>query len=125
MSTRLPVLWDADPHTIAKIAILKGYLNAWFRVLGKSRKNQVIFYIDGFAGPGRYRNHPEGSPIAVLKAAEGAIRSLGADFIASRLHCAFIETHRERFKVLSAPSRLMKEIPKSQLRRKTANSVTA
>jgi three-Cys-motif partner protein len=96
------VLWDADPHTIAKIAILKGYLNAWFRVLGKSRKNQVIFYIDGFAGPGRYRNHPEGSPIAVLKAAEGAIRSLGADFIASRLHCAFIESHGERFKVLSA-----------------------
>src|SRR6266496_206305 len=102
MSTRLPVLWDADPHTIAKIAILKGYLNAWFRVLGKSRKNQVIFYIDGFAGPGRYRNHPEGSPIAVLKAAEGAIRSLGADFVARRLHCAFIESHGERFKVLSA-----------------------
>ena len=34
MSKRMPVVWDAAPHTIAKIAILRGYLKAWFRILG-------------------------------------------------------------------------------------------
>jgi three-Cys-motif partner protein len=84
MSKRQPALWGADPHTVAKIDILKGYLNAWFRVLGKSRPRQVITYIDGFAGglvsiagPSQYRNHPEGSPIAALCAARIAIQHLG------------------------------------------------
>ena len=101
MSKQLPVIWDADPHTIAKIAILKGYLNAWFRVLGKSRPGETILYIDGFAGPGRYRNHEEGSPVAALRIAEATIKSLGPAFKARRLHCAFIENHSERFKVLA------------------------
>lgn len=101
MSKRLPVVWDADPHTIAKIEILKAYLNAWFRILGSTHIGQTILYVDGFAGPGRYRNHDEGSPLAAIRVAEKTIRSLGAKFIAKELHCAFIESHPERFKVLS------------------------
>jgi three-Cys-motif partner protein len=101
MSKRLPVVWDADPHTIAKIEILKAYLNAWFRILGMSRSGEKILYVDGFAGPGRYRNHDEGSPLAAIRAAEETIQSLGEKFVATKLHCAFIESHAERFKVLS------------------------
>jgi three-Cys-motif partner protein len=101
MSKRLPVVWDADPHTIAKIEILKAYLNAWFRILGMSRRGEKILYVDGFAGPGRYRNHAEGSPLAAIRAAEKTIQSLDEKFIAAELHCAFIESHTERFKVLS------------------------
>jgi three-Cys-motif partner protein len=101
MSKRLPVVWDADPHTIAKIAILKGYLQAWFRILGKSRRGQTILYIDGFAGPGVYRNHDEGSPLAALRVADATIQSLGEEFIAAQLHCAFIEDRADRFKVLT------------------------
>ena len=52
MSKKLPTVWTATEHTKAKIAILKGYLDAWFRILGKTRKNQPILYVDGFAGPG-------------------------------------------------------------------------
>jgi three-Cys-motif partner protein len=101
MSKRLPVVWDADPHTIAKIEILKAYLNAWFRILGMSRLGEKILYVDGFAGPGRYRNYDEGSPLAAIRAAGETIQNLGEKFVAAELHRAFIESHAERFKVLS------------------------
>jgi len=64
MSKQLPVVWDAELRTVAKIAILKAYLNAWFRILGMKRPGQKILYVDGFAGPGRYRNYDEGSHLA-------------------------------------------------------------
>jgi three-Cys-motif partner protein len=101
MSKRLPVVWDADPHTIAKIEILKAYLNAWFRILGMKRPGEIILYVDGFAGPGYYRNHDEGSPLAAIRVAEKTIEDLGDKFVAKQLHCAFIESKRDRFKVLS------------------------
>ena len=66
-SSRL--IWDAEPHTIAKIAILKNYLFAWFQIFGRSRAGQSLLYIDGFAGPGHYTNYNEGSPVAALVAA--------------------------------------------------------
>lgn len=100
MSAKLPSIWDADPHTIAKIAILKGYLQAWLRILGSTRKDETIVYVDGFAGPGRYRNHEEGSPLGALRVAASAITGLGSKFIAKQLHGAFIEKDGARFKVL-------------------------
>lgn len=65
MSTKKKDLWHADPHTLAKIAILKYYLNAWFAIVGK-RFDGPVLYIDGFAGPGYYTNSEEGSPVAAL-----------------------------------------------------------
>lgn len=100
MSKRLPRVWPAEPHTIAKIAILKGYLKAWFRILGSTRRKEVILFVDGFAGPGGYTNHEEGSPLAALRCAEDALQELGAKFIAERIHGAFIETNRQRFDLL-------------------------
>jgi three-Cys-motif partner protein len=100
MSKRLPIVWDADPHTIAKIAILKGYLNAWFRILGQRRAGETILYVDGFAGPGYYRNHNEGSPLAAIRVAEATLQSLGSKFIAEKLHCAFIEDRKDRYELL-------------------------
>lgn len=100
MSKKLPTVWTATEHTKAKIAILKGYLDAWFRILGKTRKNQPILYVDGFAGPGIYANHNEGSPLAAVAAAAGAINQLNGAFIAQGLHCAFIEKDQERYEKL-------------------------
>lgn len=102
MSKNLSTLWPADPHTIAKIAILKGYLQAWFRILGKTQPRQIILYVDGFAGPGCYENHNEGSPLAALRVAEAAISELGPQFIAERLHGAFIESDPKRFEILTS-----------------------
>ena len=59
--------WNIEPHTQAKLQILKAYLQAWFPILSQGREGRVV-YIDGFAGPGRYEGGEEGSPIIALKA---------------------------------------------------------
>lgn len=65
--------WQLAPHTAAKLEILGAYLRAWFPILGHSPNFDRIIYIDGFAGPGRYKQDEDGSPIIALKAALGAI----------------------------------------------------
>jgi three-Cys-motif partner protein len=65
--------WDLAPHTAAKLDILGAYLRAWFPIVSQSRSFDRIIYIDGFAGPGRYKQGEDGSPIIALKAAIGSI----------------------------------------------------
>jgi len=55
------------PHTEAKHRILELYLEKWFPILNKLREG--VAYIDGFAGPGRYREKERGSPIIALETA--------------------------------------------------------
>lgn len=59
-------VWELEPHTEAKHVILRKYLNAWLPKL--TRWNGRVVIIDGFAGPGRYSQGEEGSPVIVLKA---------------------------------------------------------
>jgi three-Cys-motif partner protein len=66
--------WDLAPHTAAKLNILSKYLKAWFPIIvGQSQRFDRVIYIDGFAGPGRYKEGEDGSPMIALKAAIGAI----------------------------------------------------
>jgi three-Cys-motif partner protein len=58
-------LWPLDPHTLGKHLVLKAYLDAWFPIMG--RWNGRILFIDGFAGPGEYKNGERGSPLIALK----------------------------------------------------------
>ena len=67
-------LWNAEPHTLAKIEIVRRYLFLWFRILG-TRSNRLA-YIDGFSGPGRYLNSDQSSPIAALTSAKAAFDEL-------------------------------------------------
>lgn len=67
-------LWDAEPHTLAKIEIVRRYLYLWFFILGTTTNRLV--YIDGFAGPGGYKNSNESSPVAALGAAKSALERL-------------------------------------------------
>lgn len=53
-------------------------------------------YVDGFAGPGEYSNYATGSPLAALSAAKEARELTGADWIAAKIHCAFIEADDNR-----------------------------
>lgn len=73
----------AAPHILAKHAILRGYLSAWFAILDRAGRRHLL-YLDGFAGPGRFKDESEGSPILALKLANGL--RLSAD-----THFAFIE----------------------------------
>jgi three-Cys-motif partner protein len=69
MATPKTTIWDLELHTAAKHKILEGYLKAWFPII--SRYNNVINYIDGFAGPGVYSKGELGSPIIALNVANG------------------------------------------------------
>ena len=65
--------WGLAAHTAAKLEILGAYLRAWFPIISRSQTFDRIIYIDGFAGPGRYKQGEDGSPIVALKAALGAL----------------------------------------------------
>ena len=121
MSKKHGTTWKAEPHTLAKIAMLKAYLHAYFPILGRSKRSRPFLYVDGFAGPGEYTNSPMGSPIAALEAAKAAISQLGQAWSAGGITCAFIEPDparcqhlRGRIEALDAnPKLTIKVIEKS------------
>lgn len=79
MATPTETLWEIDPHTTAKHEILRRYLEAWFPILGSYHHR--IVYIDGFAGPGRYKGGELGSPIIALNVAMNHRRTLGGELV--------------------------------------------
>jgi three-Cys-motif partner protein len=95
MATPTETLWQIDPHTAAKHEILRRYLEAWFPILGSH--HQRIVYIDGFAGPGRYRGGELGSPIIALNVAMNHRRTLGGDLV-----FWFIDEREDRIEHLKA-----------------------
>lgn len=68
MAVPKTTIWKLDPHTSAKHAILRRYLQAWTPILVQGGFPKVA-YVDGFAGPGQYEGGEDGSPIIALKAA--------------------------------------------------------
>ena len=88
-------VWPLDPHTAAKHAILRRYLDAWIPIM--SRWNGRVLYIDGFAGPGAYEGGEAGSPIIALDAALGQ-----AQHIRGEMYFLFIEADQDRYDNLRA-----------------------
>ncbi len=82
-------VWDLDPHTRAKHEILRRYLNAWIPILNTWHSR--IVYIDGFAGPGRYRGGEPGSPIIALDVAMNHRRAMKGELV-----FWFIDERRDR-----------------------------
>ena len=112
MSHKKGTVWEAPPHTIAKIAMVRAYLYVWFSILGTTFARADLWYIDGFAGPGEYTNYPDGSPVAALKAAETATVDAGAKWVAGDVHCAFIEEDSKRFQHLQEMLAKREESPR-------------
>lgn len=83
-------IWDIEPHTAAKHALLKRYLEAWFPILASW--NEKVFLIDGFAGPGRYEGGEPGSPAIAVAAAAKSERLLKG----SRVLFLFNESNAKR-----------------------------
>jgi three-Cys-motif partner protein len=84
-------LWEAKPHTLAKIEIVRRYLYLWFSILGSNSFNKRLIYIDGFAGPGAYTNSDQSSPVAALQAAKAAIERPGASMGQVEFTFLFVE----------------------------------
>ena len=88
-------LWEASPHTLAKIEIVHRYLYLWFSILGTNPRNKRLVYIDGFAGPGRYANSEQSSPVAALQAAKAAIEHPGAKLDGVEFSFLFVEKRKD------------------------------
>lgn len=99
MSKKMDVVWEAPPHTIAKIVMLGSYMYVWFSVMGRTFSNRDLWYIDGFAGPGKYTNFDGSSPTATIKAAEAALQT--SAWRAGKIRCLFVEEDEQRFEHLS------------------------
>jgi three-Cys-motif partner protein len=84
------VLWELKPHTRAKHAILRQYLEAWFPILNKYHGR--IVYLDGFAGPGEYEGGEPGSPIIALDVAANHRRRMSGEVV-----FGFVEAREDRF----------------------------
>lgn len=61
-------LWPIESQTHGKHIVLRAYLDAWLPIMGM--RNERILFVDGFAGPGKYENGEDGSPVIALKALE-------------------------------------------------------
>ena len=104
-------IWPLEPHTAAKHEILRRYLQAWVPILSQGKFPQIIF-VDGFAGPGRYSNGEEGSPIIAINSVTQQPRPIGA-----KVDFHFIELDKKRadhleteIKALQLPSNLVATI---------------
>ena len=109
------VTWSASPHTIAKIEIVRRYLDAWFPIIGLSGKpfgSKPLLYLDGFAGPGEYRGGKDGSPIVAVRSAIGALERLGTKWSAGSIYMVFVERDAERFEHLSGRLETLPQHPK-------------
>lgn len=95
MSKVTATVWPLDPHTAAKHAILRRYLDAWIPIM--ARWNGRVLYVDGFAGPGIYEGGEPGSPIIALQA---ALKQ--SVYVRGEMYFLFIEADPERCDVLRA-----------------------
>jgi three-Cys-motif partner protein len=93
MAAPQTTVWELEPHTRAKHAILKRYLQAWTPILSLGGFPQIA-YIDGFAGPGRYSKGEDGSPVIALKIAIEQTKP------GTRVLFLFVELDSERARVL-------------------------
>lgn len=100
---KIPTIWELEPHTEAKHRIFREYLKAWFPILTLSKKQfQTLLYIDGYAGPGVYKDGEDGSPIIVLREAIAHVeRCKQMKWTTPIIKCLFIEKDKKRFEVLT------------------------
>jgi len=105
MSGIKTTIWEIEPHTEAKHAILRKYLNAWLPIL--TRHTPKVVFIDGFAGPGEYIGGKDGSPIIAIKSMiEHKID------IKSQVNFLFVEKYPDRFEFLNNKLKNM-ELPQN------------
>jgi len=95
MAAPKATVWKLEPHTAAKHAILRRYLQAWTPILTSGGFPKVA-YIDGFAGPGQYEGGEDGSPIIALKTVLGH-----GNHITGEVIFLFVEERKDRAEFLA------------------------
>ena len=96
--------WDLTnkPQTKIKLNILRSYLSAWAKIFAKQKYCKKLYYVDCFAGRGKYHDHGQknvinGSPLMALNIAKDIKRKYGREMV-----CFFIEKDPKIFRDLQA-----------------------
>jgi len=59
------MLWNSEPRTLLKHQVYRQYLRCWMGKICQRFPRSAI--VDAFAGPGGYRDGPDGSPVVIAK----------------------------------------------------------
>lgn len=94
--------WDLanKPQTKIKLKILNDYLSAWAKIFAKQEYCEELYYVDCFAGRGKYNNEQQkdainGSPLIALDIA----RNISVNYH-KKITCFFVEKDPITFKDL-------------------------
>ena len=82
-------------YTEIKLRILRRFLTPWSAKLGywAQGRNGMIWYVDGFAGPGKYKDGNDGSPLLGLRRA----KQIRMEKRGYELACFFVEKNRNHW----------------------------
>lgn len=81
--------WRRGAHTEGKHLVLRHYLERWLPIVG-SRSSKILI-VDGFAGPGIYKDGEDGSPVIAMRTLVDHTASISADVV-----FLFIEAKKAR-----------------------------
>lgn len=103
-----PEKWEYEEHTRVKHELLKKYLYAWIKILGKFHRK--ILFFDGFAGRGEYKDESGavmglGSPLIALETANELLKyceQKGRQPYFDKFVCIGIEKNKINFKNLKS-----------------------
>ena len=59
-------VWPLEDHMLGKHMVLRNYMDAWLPIVLKTYDREL--FVDGFAGPGEYKNGEVGSPVIAMDA---------------------------------------------------------
>lgn len=103
----MDTLWKLEPATAAKHRLYRTYLDAWWPILlqpvpisGYLRPR--VTYVDAFAGPGRYLDGEEGSPVFVLDKLLQHTALNRMRLSRQRVRLVFLEKRADRYEYLNA-----------------------
>ena len=96
------VLWKLEHATAAKHRLYKRYFDAWWPIMLQPGGWPKVTFLDAFAGPGRYLDGEEGSPVFALDRllSHAAVERMGLS--RQRVQMVFIEKDRARFEHLQS-----------------------
>src|SRR5450755_2159772 len=63
MAQPADTLWNSEPRTLLKHQVYRQYLRCWMGKICQRFPTSAI--VDAFAGPGAYRDGPDGSPVVI------------------------------------------------------------
>ncbi len=89
-----------------KLDIISSYLNAFVKILGSNTSHACVYYIDGFAGRGNYKDGTKGSPVLAAELAQ-KFRDQNKVY---QLQCINVEADNTNFQNLETATSIYERI---------------